>query len=146
MLFPVSVQLNILIFSILAGVLTGILFDLYRVFRGLENPNRIVTFIEDMLFWIFTGIVVFIFLLFTNYAYMRMYVYAAIGIGIIIYMEMISKIFIKVQYKLIKSIIKFIRITFNFLTYPIQLLFYNIKRKNKQKILKKKLEENQNRI
>lgn len=142
MLFPISVQFNILIFSILAGVLTGILFDLYRVFRGLENPNKIVTFIEDTLFWILTGIIVFMFLLRTNYAYMRIYVYAAIGLGIVLYMALLSKLFIKAQYKLIRSITKVIRIILNFLVYPFQLLFYKIKRKNKQKILKKNLEEN----
>lgn len=142
MLSTVSTQFNLLVFSILAGVITGVLFDLYRVFRGLECPNRVITFIEDTLFWILTGIIVFIFLLSTNYAYMREYVYIAIAVGILLYMAFISKYFIKVQYKIIRIVTKFTRVIFNFLFYPIQLLFYNIKRKNKQKILKKNLEEN----
>jgi spore cortex biosynthesis protein YabQ len=142
MLSTISTQFNLLVFSILAGVITGVLFDLYRVFRGLECPNRVITFIEDTLFWILTGIIVFIFLLSTNYAYMREYVYIAIAVGILLYMAFISKYFIKVQYKIIKTVTKFTRVIFNFLLYPIQLLFYNIKRKNKQKILKKNLEEN----
>jgi spore cortex biosynthesis protein YabQ len=142
MLSSISTQFNLIFFSLVAGVITGVLFDLYRVFRGLENPNVVVTFIEDTLFWIFTGIVVFIFLLSTNYAYMREYVYIAIAVGVILYMWLISKHFIKVQYKVIRFVTKFIRVSFNFLFYPLQLLFYNIKRKNKQKILKKNLEEN----
>lgn len=142
MLSSISTQFNLLFFSILAGVITGVLFDLYRVFRGLENPNIVVTFLEDTLFWILTGIIVFIFLLSTNYAYMREYVYIAIAAGVFLYMALLSKYFIKVQYTVIKTTTKFIRITFNFLSYPLQLLFYRIKRKNKQKILKKNLEEN----
>jgi spore cortex biosynthesis protein YabQ len=142
MLASVSTQFNLLFFSLMAGVITGVLFDLYRVFRGLENPNIVLTFIEDTLFWILTGIIVFIFLLNTNYAYMRGYVYLAIAAGVLLYMALLSKYFIKVQYKVIRTATKFIRVTFNFVFYPMQLLFYNIKRKNKQKILKKNLEEN----
>lgn len=142
MLISISTQLNLIIFSILAGVLTGMLFDLYRVFRGFRNPNKILTFFEDTLFWILTGIIVFIFLLLTNYAYMRGYVYIAIAAGIFLYMGLLSGLFIKAQYKVIKNVTKFIRIIFNFLLYPLHLAFYNLKRKNKQKILKKKLEEN----
>lgn len=142
MLSTVASQSNLLLFSMLAGVLTGMLFDLYRVLRGFENPNKILTFIEDTLFWILTSIIVFIFLLKTNYAYMREYVYITIALGILIYIFVLSKSFIKVEYKVIGIIIKFTRIIFNYVFYPINLLFYRLKRKNKQKILKKKLEEN----
>lgn len=143
MLSTVSTQFNLILFSVLAGILTGILFDLYRVFRGLENPNKIITFIEDTLFWILTGIIVFIFLLSTNYAYIRLYVYCAIALGIIIYIWLFSKTFIKLQYKFLRSVGKVMRIFFNFIFYPLKLILYNVKRKNKQKILKKSLEENQ---
>lgn len=142
MLSTVVSQSNLLLFSMLAGVLTGMLFDLYRVLRGFENPNKILTFIEDTLFWILTSIIVFIFLLKTNYAYMREYVYITIALGILIYISVLSKSFIKVEYKVIGIIIKFTRIIFNYVFYPINLLYYRLKRKNKQKILKKKLEEN----
>ncbi|MBL4936917.1 spore cortex biosynthesis protein YabQ [Clostridium sp. YIM B02515] len=142
MLSTVASQSNLLLFSMLAGVLTGMLFDLYRVLRGFENPNKILTFIEDTLFWILTSIIVFIFLLKTNYAYMREYVYITIALGILIYIFVLSKSFIKVEYKIIGIIIKFTRIIFNYVFYPINLIFYRLKRKNKQKILKKKLEEN----
>ena len=144
MLSSVSTQFNLIIFSILAGILTGILFDLYRVFRGLENPNRIITFIEDTLFWTLTGIIVFIFLLRTNYAYIRIYLYCAIALGVIIYIWLFSKVFIKIQYKLIRSIAKAIRVCLNFIFYPLKLVLYYIKRKNKQKNLNKNLEQNHN--
>lgn len=145
MLSTVSTQFNLIIFSVFAGMLTGILFDIYRVFRGLESPNKVITFIEDTLFWILTGIIVFIFLLSTNYAYIRVYVYCAIALGIILYIWLFSKAFIKVQYKLMKAMGKVLRICLNFIFYPLRLIIYSMKTKNKQKILKKSLEENKNR-
>jgi len=144
MLFSVSSQFNLLIFSLLAGVITGVLFDLYRVIRGFEDPNRIITFLEDTLFWILTSIIIFIFLLQTSFAYMRGYVYLSIAVGIIIYMGFVSKYFTKLQYKFVKSITKVIRISFNLIFYPVKLLFYKLKRKNKQKNLNKNLEQNHN--
>ncbi|WP_415578649.1 spore cortex biosynthesis protein YabQ [Hathewaya histolytica] len=75
MLFPIDFQLRLFIFSILAGFLTGTLFDIYRLIRGVSHPGNIVTIIQDTLFWIFTSILVFIFLLYTNYAYVSIYIY-----------------------------------------------------------------------
>jgi spore cortex biosynthesis protein YabQ len=144
MLFSVSSQFNLLIFSLLAGVITGVIFDLYRALRGFEDPNMIITFIEDILFWIFTSIIIFIFLLHTSFAYMRGYVYISIAMGIILYMSFVSKYFIKLQYKIIKNSTRLIRIIFNLLFYPINLLLFKLKRKNKQKILNKNLEQNHN--
>lgn len=131
MLFSVSSQFNLLIFSLLAGVITGILFDLYRVIRGINDPNKIITFIEDTLFWIFVSIIIFIFLLYMSYAYMRGYVYISIALGITIYMSFISKYFIKLLYRVVNRITKTIRISFILLLYPFNLLIYKLKRKNK---------------
>lgn len=142
MISPVFTQFNLLVYSLLAGVLTGILFDFYRVLRGLEAPNRVITFIEDTLFWILTSIIVFIFLLRTNYAYLREYVFISIALGIILYMWILSKYFIKLEYRFARSITLFIRVTFKYIVYPFLLIFYKLKRKNRQKILKKNLEEN----
>ncbi|MFQ9613884.1 MAG: spore cortex biosynthesis protein YabQ [Clostridium butyricum] len=45
-----NIQVNIVIYSLLAGVLTGILFDAYRLIRGYKIPKVIVV-VEDLLFW-----------------------------------------------------------------------------------------------
>ena len=50
-----NMQFNIVIYSILAGIITGVLFDIYRVIRGL-NSKKILTIIEDILFWILISI------------------------------------------------------------------------------------------
>ena len=134
MLISMSIQIKLVGFSIFAGAITGILFDIYRILRGFENPKKVLTFIEDTLFWIFTSLVVFVFLLFTNYAYMGIYVYMYIALGIYLYIKLISKMFIKVQFRIMKIGGKTLRITKNILMYPFDLAFYKIKSKNKSKI------------
>ncbi|OFI06568.1 spore cortex protein YabQ [Clostridium acetireducens DSM 10703] len=129
MVISISQQLKLVIFSIIAGQITGMLFDLYRLIRGFKVDNKLVTFIEDTLFWIFSAILVFVFLLFTNYAYIGLYVYFCIAIGIIIYLKFISKTFLRIQYKFLKNLMKFFRILVNILLYPLESLIYKIRNK-----------------
>lgn len=127
MIMTLLIQFKIIFFSLIAGMLTGLLFDNYRIFRGF-NTHKIVLIIEDLLFWTLCALIIFIFLLYTNYAFMGFYVYLYITLGVLIYLKFISHAFIKIQSSIVKSIIKFIRILFNFITYPIKIIFYKGKK------------------
>lgn len=128
MIISGQTQFYILLYSILAGVLTGVLFDLYRVIRGFQSSNKVVTFIEDVLFWIAASMIVFIFMLITNYAYISLYIYLYIGVGLFIYLKLVSHYFICIQHNIVKTLLKIIRISINIVLYPFELIF-NIKRK-----------------
>lgn len=132
MIISLDEQIKLVVYSFLAGILTGLLFDIYRILRGFGNPNKILTFIEDTLFWIFTAIVVFVFLLYTNYAYIGMYVYMWIIIGIYIYLKAISRGFLKLQYFILDGITRFIRIIFKILTFPFEFIIYFLRQKTKE--------------
>jgi spore cortex biosynthesis protein YabQ len=131
MVISISQQLGLVVFSIVAGLITGMLFDSYRLIRGVSNVNKIITFIEDTLFWIFTSVVVFVFLVYENYAYIGMYVYMCIAIGVYLYIKIISKFYLSYQYKIFKVLGKTIRIIKNFILYPFQFIIYSFRRKNK---------------
>lgn len=131
MLISIETQFNLILYSILAGILTGILFDIYRLIRGFENPDRIVTFIEDILFWVFAGLLVFIFLLYTGYVYVGVHLYLYIALGLYIYLKLVSTRFLRIQYKFIKTLSRILRVTRNFLLYPLELIVCKIVKKNK---------------
>lgn len=131
MLVPIQTQFYLVLHSMLAGMITGIVFDIYRLIRGFENPDRVLTFIEDILFWIFAGILVFIFLIYTGYAYVGIHLYIYIALGLYIYLKLMSTPSLKAQHKTIKVLAKFFRVTRNFLIYPFQLMVYRLIRKNK---------------
>lgn len=126
----ISMQFNIVFFSILAGIITGILFDMYRIIRGLNN-FKVVMIVEDILFWILTSIVVFTFLLYTNYAFLTPYVYIFICCTILFYMRFISKYFYNIEKSILAIIFKYIRVILKNLSYPLKLVFYKIIDKNK---------------
>lgn len=131
MIISLQNQFNLIFHSILAGMLTGLLFDIYRIIRGFENPNRIITFIEDILFWIFTGLLIFIFLVYSTYVYVGVYLYLYMALGLYIYLKFFSRYFLKVQREVLKVLFSFLRITKNIVFYPIELIFYKIINKNK---------------
>ena len=120
-----DVQIDIVVYSILSGILTGVLFDLYNIIRGIKIP-KIIVVIEDILFWILSAIIVFAFLLYTNYAFLGPYVYIFMILTLIVYLKLISPTVLKIERYLISKIGKFIRIIFKNLIYPIKIIYYSI--------------------
>lgn len=127
-------QVKLIIFGLLAGVITGVCFDIYRLIRGFENTNKFMTIIQDLLFWVLTSIVVFIFLMYTNEGYINFYVYLCLIIGVYLYLKCLSTAFIKVQFNLMKFYGKLFRVVWNAILYPANLLFYKLKIKKNHKL------------
>jgi spore cortex biosynthesis protein YabQ len=134
MIISLISQVKLIIFGLLAGIITGVCFDIYRLIRGFENTHKVMTIIQDLLFWVLTSIVVFIFLMYTNEGYINFYVYLCLIIGVYLYLKCLSTIFIRVQFNLIKFYGKVFRVGWNIILYPVNLLIYKLKIKKKYKL------------
>ncbi|MCJ7687934.1 MAG: spore cortex biosynthesis protein YabQ [Clostridiaceae bacterium] len=134
MIISLISQVKLIVFGLLAGIITGVCFDIYRLIRGFENANKVMTIIQDLLFWVLTSIVVFIFLMYTNEGYINFYVYLCLIIGVYLYLKCLSTVFIRVQFNLIKFYGKVFRVGWNIVLYPVNLLIYKLKIKKKYKI------------
>ena len=120
-----DVQIDMVVYSIFSGILAGILFDLYNIIRGFKIP-KIIVIIEDILFWILTAVIIFTFLLYTNYAFLGPYVYIFMILTLIIYLKFISPTVFQIEKYIISKIGKFIRILFKNIVYPIKIIYYSI--------------------
>lgn len=129
MIFDMDKQITLFFFSIINGMAIGVLYDFYRVIRGFEEPGKIITALQDILFWILTGIIIFILMLYTNYAYMSFNVFLYNGLGLVLYFKILSKHTITIVDKLIDLIVTVIRITFNWLFYPLRIIFHKLRKK-----------------
>lgn len=125
-----KVQFDIIIYSILSGMLIGVLFDVYRLIRGMNVPNLIKA-IEDILYGILCAIIVFTFLLYYNYAFLGPYVYLFIGITLILYFKFISKYFVNIEKIIGLVVIKLFRRTGKIIGYPFKLLLSKMGMKNR---------------
>lgn len=130
MILQINVQLDILIYSFLAGIITGILFDAYRIVRGFKVPKYILV-VEDILFWSLCALVVFTFLLYTNYAFLSLYVYVFIGIAVIFYIKLISPYIFKTEKTIGNTVSKSLRLVGKNFIYPFKIFMAKMGNKNK---------------
>ena len=124
MLLDINIQFKIVIFAILSGIIIGFLFDIYREFRGVCK-NKILITIEDILFWIWCSLIVFVFLLKYNYALIGVDVYVFMGITLFIYLNTLSKYFRRIQHKILAILLKNLRIIFKNIRYAFKNTFTN---------------------
>lgn len=121
-------QAYLFVIFIINGILIGILFDIFRILRKSFKTVDIVTYIQDVIFWILTGILTLYFIFTYNNGEIRLYVFLGIILGILLYILTISKYIIKfsvIIITFIKSIIgKFIKI----IIYPFNFIFKIIKK------------------
>ena len=124
-----NMQFSIILYALLAGILTGLMFDLYRIIRGSKVP-KIIIVVEDILFWGLSAMVVFTFLLYTNYAFLGVYVYAFMLISLGLYMKFVSNKCIRFELEVVNGVSKILRVIFKNIIYPFKFIFYNITGKN----------------
>lgn len=125
-----NMQINLVVCSLIAGWITGVMFDIYRGIRGL-NSIKILIAIEDILFWILAALIVFTFLLYTNYAFLTPYVYVFIVIAILLYFKFMSRYFYSSEKTIAKRLTKIIRILFKNICYPLRIIVYKLTDKRK---------------
>ena len=124
-----NIQFRIILYALLAGILTGLMFDLYRIIRGNKIPKAIIV-VEDILFWVLAAMSIFTFLLYTNYAFLGVYVYAFMLISLGLYMKFVSNRCIRFELEIVNGAGKMFRVIFKNVIYPFKIIFYNITGKN----------------
>ena len=107
-----------LIFT-LNGILIGLLFDFFRIMRKTFKTINVVTYIEDIIFWILTGISIIFFMYRFSDGNLRFYIFIGLGLGCLIYILLLSKIVTKI----FMFIIKIIRKIINLIYIPLKFIY-----------------------
>ena len=130
------------IIFIFVGMIIGILFDFFRILRKTIKTKDVVTYIEDILFCILTGIILIYSIFNFNSGEIRIYLFIGLLFGIIIYMLSISKYFVKINVFLLNQMIsitkkiikifnipiKFIKRSIHKLSKPISFVIINVRK------------------
>lgn len=101
------------------GIIIKIIFDFFKSLRNEIKHNDKVVFIEDIIFLLLSGILVFIGVFKINYGVLRLYIVLAIILGMIGYSLTISRFFViifsmitRVIYKTFKMILNIFKKVF----------------------------------
>lgn len=127
MVLTIYGQFVFLLCNFIAGIIVAGLFDLYRVVRNIKKISKTLVFIQDILFLILCALIVFAFLLYTNEAFINIYVYVFMILGIIFYVKVISHWYVKAVDIVIRALMKVVRIIVNFIIFIFELIFLNKK-------------------
>ncbi len=100
-----------IVFS-LTGVVIGILFDFFRILRRSFKTSNIITYVEDILFWILTGVLILYNIWYFNNGEIRIYMFLGIIMGLLIYMLTLSNIIVSLFSKILKMLIRILEIPF----------------------------------
>lgn len=117
-------QIIILIHFCISGLAIGFLFDFFRIQRKVIKTYDLITYIQDITFWIVTAIIIIITVLKYTDGEIRSYMVIGLVLGIIIYFYAFSKFIIKFVLK-VTDIIKRI---LSILVYPIKKIIKIIKK------------------
>ena len=100
-----------LVFS-LTGVVIGVLFDFFRILRRSIKTSNTITYMEDILFWILTGILILYSIWFFNNGEIRIFIFLGIIVGILLYIFTLSNIIVKIFSTIFSYIIRILIIPF----------------------------------
>ena len=125
--------------SILSGLLIGIIFDVYRGFRYYSNPKKVLSTIEDFLFWVLIGILFFLLLVQITDGVLRGFVFIGAFSGGLVYMLIISKFIYPIIILIYKLILEMISEIIRLLTYPFRKISSFSKKRLKKVVLVPKI-------
>ena len=103
---------------IINGILIGLLFDFFRILRKSFKTNDFITYLEDILFWILAGIILLYSIFIFNNGEIRLFMFLAVLLGIIIYIMSISSYIIKLNVRIINCFKIIIIKIFNIMSIP----------------------------
>lgn len=96
----IKVEFYIFLNSFYAGLIAGLIFDLYRLIRYFFKPRKLVTLIEDLLFWIGIGLIFFYIINKSNWGQLRGYIFIGFFLGGLAYLKLLSKVLFPLFVKL----------------------------------------------
>lgn len=112
----------------LNGIFIGILFDFFRILRKSFKTINLITNIEDILFWILTGLSIIYCMYNFSDGNLRFFMFLGLGLGLLLYMLTLSNIIIKTVVKIILIIKKIIYTIGKIIIFPLKKFFDTITR------------------
>ncbi|MDR7870940.1 MAG: spore cortex biosynthesis protein YabQ [Tissierellaceae bacterium] len=116
-------EFYIFLIAINYGLILGGMYDFYRVFRLFSKPKKILTAIEDLLFWIIVTLIIFMFLLNKTDGIIRGFVILGFIVGYVFYYKVISKYSFLLLKKIFELIFSLISEIIRIISYPFKKVF-----------------------
>ena len=115
-------ELFVLLGTFIGGLVLGIIFDVFRIYRKNFKSASSFVWLQDILMWAVMLAVVYITVFITNSAEIRWYEFAGFGAGIAVYMVMLSSFVVAVSSAVICFVKKIFSFVFKVILLPFRLI------------------------
>lgn len=138
----IAEQTQIFIIFVIVGIIISFLFDIFRILRKVYKFSNMLIYMQDILFWLLTGIIILQAIFKFNSGDIRIFLFLGIFVGVFIYISLFSIYVIKIGSFILKLINTLIRKLINVFKVPIckilnfMIKYYRNLRKNVLKKLK----------
>jgi len=102
----ISNQFNVFLAFVLIGIIISFVFDFFRILRRVYNTPDFITILEDITFWLISGIILLLGIFILNKGKIRAYLFLGLFSGICIYIVFISKIVMNIGINFLKLLNK----------------------------------------
>jgi spore cortex biosynthesis protein YabQ len=118
----VTNQAVLFLIFVINGIAIGLLFDVFRILRRTFHTSDMVTYVEDILFWLLTGCILLYSIFTFNQGEIRLFLFIGILLGCILYLLTFSRWMIKISVTLLTFLKNTIGKVLAIIFYPIQLV------------------------
>lgn len=122
----ISNEFNVFLSFVLIGIIISFIFDFFRILRCVYKTPDCVTILEDIAFWLISGIILLLGIFVLNDGNIRAYLFLGLFSGICLYIVFISKNIMKVGTKILNLFNKKLFIPIYRLINSIVQMFFNI--------------------
>ena len=78
-------QISVVAYALVLGAVLGIFYDIFRIVRLLCGARNLGIFIHDVIYFLISGLVTFLFVLLFNFGESRFYILAGEALGWCLY-------------------------------------------------------------
>lgn len=122
MILSVSDQVIVFLWTTVCGMAVAFIYDLFRIFRKAVKTGDLLTFIQDVLYWIIAAVIMFITIFFSNDGELRGFLFLGALIGVVLYALLFSHIIMSSSLFIIRVTVKVIKVIFLVISYPFRVI------------------------
>lgn len=122
----ISNEFSVFLAFVLIGIIISFIFDFFRILRCVYKTPDFVTILEDIAFWLISGIILLLGIFVLNDGNIRGYLFIGLFSGVCLYIVFISKNIINIGTKILNLFNKSVLIPICKVMHFIIQMFYNM--------------------
>jgi len=123
-----DIQIEFFIWSLITGLFSGLVYDIFRAVREMTNPKNGTIIIHDILFLVFAAFAIFTVSVTVGRGYLRFFEFFGVFLGFILYRTAFKNSVVKLMIKIVKFIIKIMFICMKIIFFPFIFIYKILKK------------------